>query len=188
MDVDQLQESRKEDKIELSDDDLPEIDDISLPDSVSIDEDEDDIEAMILKTKIDIPIDDDIKPEIIDKPELVDDFVRNFLIKFKMFKTLEVFQAEWFELKSKGKLNEEDLSNVPDVYVKNETLHDLVKNLRNELDTAKSITEKTKDTWEKLRKERDFHKIHHRRVQQEKTKLSVDIDRLKKLHDTYEER
>ena len=41
-------------------------------------------------------------------------------------------------------------------------------------------------TWDKLRKERDFHKMHHHRVQQEKKKLNNDIEKLKNLHKQYE--
>jgi hypothetical protein len=29
------------------------------------------------------------------RPELIDDFIRNFLLKMKMFKTLDTFQTEW---------------------------------------------------------------------------------------------
>ena len=45
---------------------------------------------------------------------------------------------------------------------------------------------KNRATWDKLRKERDFHKMHHRRVQQEKTKLNFDIEKLRTLHRQYE--
>ena len=36
-----------------------------------------------------------------EKNIVVDDFIRNFLIKSKMTRTLEMFQAEWYELKEK---------------------------------------------------------------------------------------
>jgi len=36
--------------------------------------------------------------------------------------------------------------------------------IQKELDNAKIFANKTKLTWEKLKKERDFHKIHHQRV------------------------
>ena len=38
-----------------------------------------------------------------------------------------------------------------------------------------------KSTWDKLRKERDFHRLHHRRIVQEKNQLLLDIKRLKKV-------
>lgn len=34
-------------------------------------------------------------------------------------------------------------------------------------------------TWDRFRKERDFHRMHHKRVAQEKNKLITDIKRLK---------
>jgi len=37
--------------------------------------------------------------------------------------------------------------------------------IRKELDEARIFANKTKLTWEKLRKERDYHKLHHNRVQ-----------------------
>lgn len=33
---------------------------------------------------------------------VIDDFIRNFLSKFKMGKTLSIFQQEWYELHKKG--------------------------------------------------------------------------------------
>ena len=35
-------------------------------------------------------------------------------------------------------------------------------------------------TWDKFRKERDFHRMHHKRVAQEKNKLILDMQILKK--------
>ncbi len=34
-------------------------------------------------------------------------------------------------------------------------------------------------SWEQLRKERDFHRMHHKRVAQEKDKLLADVKRLR---------
>ena len=34
---------------------------------------------------------------------------------------------------------------------------------------------KARGTWDKLRKERDFHRMHHRRVVQEKQRLVTDL-------------
>lgn len=50
----------------------------------------------------------------------------------------------------------------------------------------KEIADKAKSTWDKLRKERDFHRLHHRRVVQEKNQLIMDMKRLKKHFSTYE--
>jgi hypothetical protein len=59
--------------------------------------------------------------------------------------------------------------------LKNEKLEENIEYLKVELEKAKVITEKAKyfpsilillrATYDKLRKERDFHKMHHHRVQ-----------------------
>ena len=46
--------------------------------------------------------------------------------------TLDQFNAEWYELQRKGKLDEEDVGVVPDIYLRNEELDAQVKSLRTE--------------------------------------------------------
>ena len=58
--------------------------------------------------------------------------------------------------------------------------------MRNDLEKAQYNAEKAIATWDKLRKEKDFHRMHHHRVQQEKQKLIADIDKLKKVYEQYE--
>jgi hypothetical protein len=58
-------------------------------------------------------------------------------------------------------------------------LEEEVAALRRELNDAKSIASRASATWDKFRKERDFHRMHHKRVAQEKNKLVGDIKRLK---------
>merc|ERR1711871_161497 len=117
------------------------------------------------------------------RPEVLDDFIRNFLIKMKLEKTLEPFQAEWYELTQKGILTEEDVGVVPDIYLRNQQMDDNVKYLRTELDKARKIAEHAESMFDNLRKERDFHRMHHKRVVQEKNKLIKD---LRRLRDNYE--
>ncbi|KAK3723325.1 hypothetical protein QZH41_014395, partial [Actinostola sp. cb2023] len=68
-----------------------------------------------------------------------------------------------YELLQTGQLNEEEVRIVPDLYVKN-----------------------ARQTFVRLRKERDFHRMHHKRVVQEKNKLITDMRRLKKHYASYE--
>ena len=56
------------------------------------------------------------------KPEVVDDFVRNFLVRMEMHKTLDMFQCEWYELQQKGTIREDYSTDVPDVYTQNSHL------------------------------------------------------------------
>eukprot|EP00899_Mesostigma_viride_P007917 jgi/Mesvir1/17126/Mv07558-RA.1 len=119
------------------------------------------------------------------KPEVLDDFFRNFLVKMKLQKTLEMFESEWYELSSTGKLPS-DVGVAPDIYVQNQEQAAEIKELRSELENARTVAQKATATWDKFRKERDFHRMHHKRVTQEKNKLVEDIKRLKKHYAQYE--
>ncbi|KAJ3057646.1 Sperm-associated antigen 16 protein, partial [Rhizoclosmatium hyalinum] len=65
-------------------------------------------------------------------------------------------------------------------------LADSLQKLRIDVDNYKEIASKARATYDKLRKERDFHRMHHKRVVQEKNRLIGDIKRLKKHYETYE--
>merc|ERR1712072_1110022 len=58
--------------------------------------------------------------------------------------------------------------------------------MRQEPEKARMVAEKAKASWDRFRKERDFHRMHHRRVVQEKNKLLVDLKRLKRHYEQYE--
>lgn len=120
------------------------------------------------------------------RPSVVDDFIRNFMIKVGMSRSLDSFNTEWFELQAKGKLTEEDIGVVPDIYLRNQALDEQVKGLRGQLSKMEEITAKAQGTWDKFRKERDFHRMHHKRVVQEKRKLVADIKKLKNHYEGYE--
>ena len=49
---------------------------------------------------------------------------------------------------------------ITDITNKNAKLEVKIAKMRTELDTAKVIADEAKSTWEKLRKERDYHKTH----------------------------
>lgn len=57
-----------------------------------------------------------------------------------------------------------------------------------ELKEANIIAEQAKSTWEKLRKERDFHRTHQDRVNGEKVTISQNIKKMRDLHEDYEEK
>jgi hypothetical protein len=102
-----------------------------------------------------------------------------------MLRTLEQFESEWYELKAKGQLPA-DVGEVPDAYMHTRVLEDEVAMLRREVGDAKVLAAKAHETWDKFRKERDFHKMHHKRVVQEKNLLLRDMARLKKHYNLYE--
>jgi regulator of replication initiation timing len=120
------------------------------------------------------------------RPSVVDDFVRNFLIKAGMKRSLDSFNAEWYELKSKGKLPTELSTAVPDIYLRNEDLDSQTRGLREQVEKMRQVATRAQMTWDKFRKERDFHRMHHKRVGQEKNKLLNDIKRLRNHLRSYE--
>lgn len=99
------------------------------------------------------------------RQESGDEFLRNFFIKFGMKRTLDSFQQEWFELKTKGELDIDQMPEIPKVYKDNIELSNILTQLQKEVDEARIIAEKSRSTYDKLRKQRDFQKINHRRVQ-----------------------
>lgn len=119
-------------------------------------------------------------------PTVADDYIRNFLIRCGMRRSLDTFNTEWYELKSKGALPDDDVLSVPDIYAQHERLSDAVSRLRVELGHAQEIAGKAQAQWERLRRERDFHRMHHKRVVQEKNRLIVDMKRLKSHFDGFE--
>ena len=125
-------------------------------------------------------------PQTAVRPSVVDDFIRNFLIARKMDRTLDSFNTEWYEKQAKGQLKAEDIGVVPDIYMRNLELDEQVKTLQIEVEKMKEIASKAQGTWDKFRKERDFHRMHHKRVVQEKNKLVVDMKRLRKHYSAYE--
>lgn len=120
------------------------------------------------------------------RPSVVDDFVRNFLIKAGLKKSLDTFNSEWYEQQSKGKLPPELSSAVPDIYLRNEELDQQIRVLREQVDKMRQVAGRAQATWDKFRKERDFHRMHHKRVVQEKNKLITDLQRLRNHLRSYE--
>ncbi len=55
--------------------------------------------------------------------------------------------------------------------------------MKSELGEATIAAEQAKSTWEKLRKERDFHKTHQNRVNGEKVTISGNIKKIRELHE-----
>merc|ERR1711998_592783 len=118
--------------------------------------------------------------------EVVDDFIRNFFIRHEMKRSLDIFESEWYELQMMGKLRKADIEVVPSEYQRTHNLHHQITQYKVELEKARAVAAKAKSQWDKFRKERDFHRMHHKRVVQEKNKLLVDLKRLKKHYEQYE--
>ncbi|KAM7339469.1 hypothetical protein ACRRTK_000084 [Alexandromys fortis] len=118
--------------------------------------------------------------------EAIEDFLCNFLIKMEMTRTLDCFQAEWYELIQKGETDLRALGNVPDVYSQVMFLESENKNLKKDLKRVKQAAERAREDLLKTQKERDFHRMHHKRIVQEKNKLIADLKGLKLHYASYE--
>ncbi|XP_064371420.1 sperm-associated antigen 16 protein isoform X2 [Dromaius novaehollandiae] len=119
-------------------------------------------------------------------PEAVDDFLCNFLVRLGMSRTLDCFQTEWYELIQRGVFTAQDAGLVPTVYTRNQQLETENMHLKKDLENYKLAANKAKEAFLKMQKERDFHRMHHKRVVQEKNKLICDIKRLKTHYASYE--
>ena len=73
-----------------------------------------------------------------------DVFIKNFLLKFDMHRTLKVFEQEFFEELSQEKISIDSINIVPAVYIESEKLQESIGNIQKELDDAKIIAEKAK--------------------------------------------
>ncbi|XP_007958152.2 sperm-associated antigen 16 protein [Orycteropus afer afer] len=118
--------------------------------------------------------------------EVIEDFLCNFLIKMGMTRTLDCFQSEWYELIQKGVIELRNIENVPDVYTQNMVLENENKNLKKELKHYKQAADKAREDLLKTQKERDFHRMHHKRIVQEKNKLVNDLKGLRLHYASYE--
>mmetsp|Transcript_59542 Transcript_59542/g.128834 ORF Transcript_59542/g.128834 Transcript_59542/m.128834 type:complete len:584 (+) Transcript_59542:27-1778(+) len=178
--------------IELSDESEDEFQYEELPEDQDLIEDEeetlDDINRLLAETKPAESSDgnEGTMAQVQQRPAVIDDFFRNFLMKNGMKRSLEVFQSEWYEMQQSGKFKDSEVQAVPDIYNRNQGLYEEVALLRGELEKARLIASKAKESWDSFRKERDFHRMHHRRVVQEKNRLIVDLKRLKRHYEQYE--
>lgn len=168
-------------------------DEVTVDDELSITEGEEDLETAIkaVRDKTDAtecttqwvsspkhPV-----PKI---PEVVDDFLRNYLVKMGMKRTLDCFQTEWFEMIHKGLMKADRMEFVPDAHTHNQILDNELKNIQRERDSYKQAAFEAGETIVKLQRERDFHRMQHKRVVQEKNRLIEDIKKLKKHYASYE--
>ena len=77
---------------------------------------------------------------------------------------------------------------ITDIKNKNAKMQTKIERMTTELKQAKIVAENAKSTWEKLRKERDFHKHHQDRVNGEKVMITGEIKNVKLGHEELEER
>lgn len=164
---------------------------VSLEDEWSLSEGEEDLEATVKAIKHRAEAKARAVPGAnaasdINQPQAVDDFLRNFLYQLGMRETLDCFQTEWAEMVQKGLVDAERVGVVPSVYTENHRLDSELKNAKREREEYKLAASAAADTLLRVQKVRDFHRMQHRRVLQEKTRLIEEMRKLKEQCDNYE--
>ena len=77
---------------------------------------------------------------------------------------------------------------ITDINNKNAKMQTKIDKMKSELGSAKVVADEAKSTWEKLRKERDYHKSHQDRVNGEKVAITANIKKIKQMHEDYSEK
>ncbi|KAM9323052.1 sperm-associated antigen 16 protein-like [Pholidichthys leucotaenia] len=122
-------------------------------------------------------------------PEPVDDFLRNFLRRLGLSRTLSSFEAEWYG--SAQKHLKENLSSTEVPFIPDALTHQQL--LLSELDTVRRETEElreevlaARESLVRVQRERDFHRLQYGRVSEEKNQLIKDLKELRKHLGSYE--
>ncbi|XP_040053835.2 sperm-associated antigen 16 protein [Gasterosteus aculeatus] len=131
------------------------------------------------------------KRQIVPKtPEAVDDFLRNFLRRAGLNQTLNVFEPEWYG--SAQKLLSETLRTawtgvfIPDALTHRQLLQRELETVRVETDRLRQDVLVAGERLVRTQRERDFHRLQHRRVAEEKNRLIQHSQQLKKHLESYE--
>lgn len=165
-----------------SDDDF-QYEEVSVEDDWSVTEGEEDLEATVKAIQTRTEASAGCGTE---QPDPVDVFLRNFLSQMGMQETLERFQTEWTEMKQKGQLDTELVGVVPNCYIKNQRLDSELRNAQREMEQYRLAASAAAETLVKAQRARDFHRMQHKRVVQEKNMLIEKIKKAKDLCSNYE--
>lgn len=162
---------------------------VSLEDDCCLTEGEEDLEATVKAIQGRAEASGALRPNvspITHHLEAVDEFLRNFLFQMDMTETLDCFQTEWSEVAQKGLVDTERVGVVPDVYTDNQRLHSELKNAQREGEEYRRAASAAAETLARAQKARDFQRLQHKRVLQEKNRLIEEMKRLKAQCNSYE--
>ncbi|XP_042254531.1 sperm-associated antigen 16 protein-like [Thunnus maccoyii] len=165
-----------------SDDDF-QYEEVSVEDDWSLTEGEEDLEATVkaIQTRAEASA-----VSGTERPVAVDVFLRNFLFQMGMTETLDCFQTEWTEMAQKGQVDTERVGVVPDWYTQNQRLDSELRNAQREQEQYRLAASAAAGTLVRAQRARDFHRMQHKRVVQEKNRLIEQIKKLKVQCNSYE--
>nr|XP_020456765.1 sperm-associated antigen 16 protein-like [Monopterus albus] len=124
---------------------------------------------------------------ILNIPEVVDDFLRNFLRRACMTRTLNSFEVEWNSLTQvslTGTLST-GISFIPDALTHRQILQRELDTVRAETDLLRQEVLVAGESLVKMQRERDFHQLQYQKVAEDKNKLIKDFKQLKKHLESY---
>ncbi|KAA8584699.1 hypothetical protein FQN60_008484 [Etheostoma spectabile] len=117
-------------------------------------------------------------------PEAVDDFLRNFLRRAGLSRTLSRFEAEWYG--SAQELLPGAATFVPDALTHGQLLQSELETVRRDTDLLRQDVLVAGEALVRMQRERDFHRLQYRRVAGDKNRLMEDFKELKKHLESYE--
>ncbi|XP_071323101.1 sperm-associated antigen 16 protein [Trachinotus anak] len=131
-----------------------------------------------------------------DIPEVVDDFLRNFLRRAGLSRTLNSFEAEWYS-SAQTVLTETLMPEtpaapaagtlfVPDALSHRQLLHSELERVRREAALLRQEVLAAGGGLVRTQRERDFHRLQYRQVAEDKNGLIEDFKQLKKHLESYE--
>lgn len=165
---------------------VPIVDDIEIAPVDVLDVPDDDAAESFLDTLQRVQVDDVQASNVqrrphgrIDHPELPEDFVRNFLFRKGMAKALAAFQSEWYEKEFEEEVGDPAAEVVPDCYLAMAKLEETVRQLQHDIAAIQAKGAGARKVAEKLKEERDYHRLCHRQVKQDKRQLQQEVTHLK---------
>lgn len=129
--------------------------------------------------------------QIIKIPEVTDDFLRNFLRRAGLSRTLKNFEAEWYS--SAQILLAESLGMaatgvffIPDALTFRQLLHSELQRVSAETHLLRQDVLVAGDRLLKVKRERDFHRLLYQQVEEEKNRLMEEFKKFKTHLESYE--
>ncbi|EFC50650.1 predicted protein, partial [Naegleria gruberi] len=124
-------------------------------------------------------------PELKKEPEVVEDFIRNFLSKRGLEDSLRMFNDELYEKKQKGEI-EDFADSVPDVYIQLQRVEEELSYCKKQMEQQKQLSENIVQKFEKLKRVKDHHKMNHMQTVQTKDQLRKELERMRNHCAKYE--
>ncbi|KAM9376161.1 uncharacterized protein KZ484_008750 [Pholidichthys leucotaenia] len=122
-------------------------------------------------------------------PEAVDDFLRNFLRRLSLSRTLSCFETEWYgsaQEHLKENLSSTNVPFIPDPLTHRQLLLSELDTVRRETEELREEVLAARENLVKMQRERNFHRLQYRRVSEEKNRMIKDLKELRKHLGSYE--